>query len=169
MKRTVAVMMCVFSCSLLVAGTPGDPGKENAAFEKIKSLEGTWKGTGTDGKPVTITYTLVSDGTAMMESIDSEEHKGSMITMYHCDGDKLVMTHYCSMGNQPHMRAAALTADGKLAFSCTGGTNMKKTDAHMHALTFTFKGNDAFTQDWTMQEGGKDKMHAIMTMTRAHD
>jgi hypothetical protein len=166
MKRTLAVMVCAMLCSVLIAGTPGNPGKANEAFEKIKSLEGTWKGTGDEGKPLTITYALVSNGTAVMESIDSEEHKGSMITMYHCDGDRLVMTHYCSMGNQPHMRAAALTPDGKLAFAFVGGSNMKKTDAHMHALTFTFKGNDAFTQDWTMQENGKDKMHAIMTMTR---
>jgi hypothetical protein len=162
----MAVMVCALLCSALIAGTPGNPGKANEAFEKIKSLEGTWKGTGDEGKPLTITYTLVSNGTAVMESMDSEEHKGSMVTMYHCDGDRLVMTHYCSMGNQPHMRAAALTADGKLAFTFVGGSNMKKTDAHMHALTFTFKSNDAFTQDWTMQENGKDKMHAIMTMTR---
>lgn len=163
MKRAMAVMMCAFVSTALFAGTPGG-GTE--AFDKMKSLQGTWKGTGNDGKPVTITYTLVSDGSVVMESIDSEEHKGSMVTMYHCDGDKLVLTHYCSMGNQPHMRAAAMTSDGKLAFTFVGGSNMKKSDPHMHALTFTFKAADAFTQDWTMQENGKDRMHAIMTMTR---
>ena len=27
-----------------------------------------------------------------------------MVNTYHIDGDNLVMTHYCAMGNQPHLK-----------------------------------------------------------------
>ena len=162
MKRTSGLIVLALFCSALIAGSPG---KSSDAWEKMKSLGGAWKGTTEDGKPVTITYSVVSGGSAVMESIDMEEHKGSMITMYTMDGDKLQLTHYCSMGNQPRMRASGLTADGKLAFMFVDGTNMKKSDSHMHALTLTFTGSDALQQDWTMWESGKDKMHAVFNMT----
>ena len=38
-----------------------------------------------------------------MEVIN-EGTPGSMISMYHPDGDKILMTHYCAVGNQPRMR-----------------------------------------------------------------
>ena len=78
-----------------------------------------------------------------------------------------MMTHYCSMGNQPRMKAAPLTKDGKLAFSFVAGTNMTKDDAHMHAMTMTFKDDDHMKQEWTMRSAGKDEMHVPFEMTRA--
>lgn len=38
-------------------------------FERMKSLVGEWKGTSMDGKQATITYTLVSDNSALMEML----------------------------------------------------------------------------------------------------
>ncbi len=31
----------------------------------------------------------------------------NMITMFHMDGDRLLMTHYCGAGNQPRMKLVA--------------------------------------------------------------
>jgi uncharacterized protein with NRDE domain len=168
MKRFIAITVYFLMCSSVLAGGPPESAKSNAGFEKLKSLVGTWKGTTEDGKAVTLTYKLVSNGTAVMEINDSEEHTDGMITMYHLNGNKLMMTHYCSIGNQPRMKASALTSDGKLAFSFVDGTNMSPTDAHMHSLTITFKDHNEIAQDWTMRSAGKDQMHAQFKLVRAN-
>lgn len=165
MKRFVALAVLTFFCSALFAGNPNDQKKSNEGFEKLKSLVGTWKGKSPEGE-VTLTYKLVSGGSTVMEINDSEKHKDGMVTMYHLDGNKLMMTHYCSMGNQPRMKASAVTSDGKLAFTFVDGTNMSKRDTHMHALTITFKDNNTITQDWTMHSAGKEEMHALFDLAR---
>ena len=39
-----------------------------------------------------------------------------MATLYHLDGDQLMLTHYCSAGNQPRMRAATVSTEGVIEF-----------------------------------------------------
>lgn len=165
MKLFIVAAGFALLCLTGFAGTPDKETKSNAGFEKLKSLVGTWKGESSEGE-LTLTYKLVSGGSAIMETNGSEMHPDGMITMYHLDGDKLMMTHYCSMGNQPRMKAVDLTGEGKLAFSCVSGTNMTEDDAHMHALTITFTDNDHMKQEWTMRSAGKDETHVPFEMTR---
>lgn len=166
MTRYAAVAVLLLFCSALFAGDPREAGPVNAGFEKMKSLAGTWKGTEQGGKKISLTYKVVSGGSAVMETNNSDKHKDGMISMFHLDGERLLMTHYCSLGNQPRMQGSALTPDGKLAFMFVDGTNMVASDPHMHALTITFHGKDKITEDWTMQSEGKDQMHAVMELTR---
>jgi len=98
--------------ALAMAAFAAEP--PNAGWEKVKSLVGEWEGT-TDGKPYRITYKSVSNGTAIMETIEGPE-AAQMVTLYHPDGATLLMTHYCSMGNQPRMRSKGLDK-GTLAFA----------------------------------------------------
>jgi hypothetical protein len=53
-----------------------------------------------------VSYQLISGGAAIMERI-MPPNEPSMVSIYHLDGDKLMMTHYCSAGNQPRMQAEA--------------------------------------------------------------
>jgi len=144
------------------AGFAGEPmhgvkTRPNAGFEKMKPLVGNWQGTSEDGKPVRISYTLASDGSVLVEKIESGTEK-EMVTVYHPDGDRLLMTHYCSLHNQPRMRAEAATAEsGKLIFDFVDATNMSSPDAmHMHRLAVTFEGKDRFAQEWTWKSGEKE-------------
>ena len=59
-----------------------------------------------------ISYKVVSGGSALMETI-REPNGTEMVTGFHPDGDRLLMTHYCSLGNQPRMRADGLSDGGK--------------------------------------------------------
>src|SRR5690349_14032148 len=74
-------------------------------FERMKQLVGTWKGSGDmDGKKMdaVVNYRLTSAGTVLLETMGpGTDHE--MVTAYHDEGGKLAMTHYCAMGNQPHM------------------------------------------------------------------
>ncbi|MFY9552999.1 MAG: hypothetical protein WAU32_17780 [Thermoanaerobaculia bacterium] len=140
---------------VFAAALAGDE-KANPAWDKLKSLVGTWQGT-MEGHPVSVTYTLVSNGTSLMESLTGE-HDVNMITMYHPDGDSMLATHYCAAGNQPRIRAKALSDDGrKLDFQFVDATNVAGSSGEvMNRLVVTFQDPDHFTQTWTARSRGKD-------------
>jgi hypothetical protein len=143
----------VLAATLPAAGGPAS----NPAWEKLKTLGGTWQGT-VEGKPVSVTYSLVSNGTALMESLTGE-HDTHMVTMYHPDGGTVLATHYCAAGNQPRMRAqAAAGAAQSLDFQFVDATNVSgSTGEVMRRLVVTFQGPDHFTQAWTSSAGGKEQ------------
>lgn len=90
MKRSKMLQAAAMIClAALPAGgqTKGDPG-----WGEMKSLVGAWRGTA-EGKPVSVTHVLVSNGTALMETLDGD-HDASMVTMYTADGDTILATHY---------------------------------------------------------------------------
>jgi len=106
------------------------------AFEKLKTLTGTWEGTGPDGKTMQITYRVTSGGSALLSEISPDD---AMITMFHLDGDRLMMTHYCGAGNQPRMKGT-LSPDGKtVAFEFVDATN--------------------HSEEWTFLANGKEETH----------
>ena len=98
---------------LLAAGGAGleARGKEQAekGFDRLKALAGNWETKGPDGAPLKVTFTVTSNGTAVMEHMSYND----MITMYHRDGDQIMLTHYCGGNNQPRMKAPGLATDGK--------------------------------------------------------
>jgi hypothetical protein len=156
MKITVMVVLIAIAASTLIAGSPPEAAKSSPAFDKLKSLAGEWKGKNSEGQPFTVTYKLVSAGTSMMETLDMGDQKEAMVTMYHMDGKKVMMTHYCSMGNQPRMRAeSSMKAGTKLTFSLVDVANLSgPKDNYMKKLVFNFKDGDHFSQEWTMRMGG---------------
>jgi hypothetical protein len=134
---------------LTVAAEKSDP-----SWEKLKSLVGEWEGT-VGGKPTRATYALVSNGTALMETLETDDAT-QMVTVYHPDGSSLLMTHYCAMGNQPRMRSKGLK-DGRIDFTYIDATNLKAPDEHrMTRVIFSFPDASHLVQDWTSKEGGKD-------------
>jgi hypothetical protein len=132
--------------------------KSNAGFEKLKSLAGEWEGKTTDGKPVKATYKVTSGGSALSETLQAGTEP-EMLTVYHMDGGQLMMTHYCSLANQPRMRAAASSGDPKsLDFQYVSATNLAKADApHMHHLVVAFDDANHITQKWMLKGMGPDQ------------
>lgn len=130
----------------------------NTGFDLMKTLAGTWENRHEDGRVTTLTYTLVSDNTAMMETMDIPGTHAAMVTMYHPDGADLMMTHYCGAGNQPRMRCAKPAKDAKLLeFTFVDAANLATPDAgHMHHLMITFVDTDHMTQEWTWKSGAKE-------------
>jgi len=164
MKRIAGSIALLIAVFFLIARA-SEPGKEMASMEKMKSLVGHWEGKDKEGKPIQLTYHLVSGGSTLVERMDHGEHKDGMITVYHLDGNDVMLTHYCSMGNQPRMRAVGSDA-GSISFSFVDGTNMKSEDPHMHKLTISWKDVDHIVQEWTMQSEGKDSPPIIFELER---
>ena len=136
--------------------------KSQAEFDNIKSLAGNWEGKASDGRPVHINYQVVSSGSAVMESI-AEGAGGQMVTIYHLDGDRLMMTHYCSAGNQPRMRADSSTSTpSAIKFTFLDVTNLSAPDAgHMQAHSIAWKDADHVTEHWTWREKGQDRVETF--------
>ncbi len=135
----------------------------NATFQRMKALVGTWSGgaTGT----TTVTYTLVSDGSALMERLQPAGEP-EMISMYAPDGDGVMMTHYCSMHNQPRMRAAA-SATGPIEFAFVDATNLAKpTDPHMDHVKLSFGDPGKFSEEWSFRTGD-DMKTALFAYTKS--
>ena len=132
--------------------------KPNVGFEKLKTLVGEWDGKTDSGKPVRVSYKLVSGKTALLETL-SPADESEMVTVYHPDGDRVMVTHYCSGNNQPRMSAAPSAPPvNQIAFSFVDVTNMANaTTGHMQKLEVVFDDNDHFTQRWTWRENGRDQ------------
>lgn len=137
-------------------------------FNTIKSLVGNWEGYKDNDKkkPVVLSYELSGAGSAVVEKI----FKGTpqeMVTVYHKNGDKVMLSHYCALGNQPRMGAAP-TGDGKkIAFEFIDGSNMDaKKDAHMHSLTLTSISAGKLKQEWTSYDKGKAGPVSTFSFTR---
>lgn len=161
MKRHVLVVSLWISISAL--GWAGantstgakDDGNAAAAFNKMKSLVGQWEASSDKGK-VTSSYELVSNGTALVEHI-TVPGENTMLTVYNLDGNRLVLTHYCSAGNQPHMQAEAFDpASNQIRFDFVSAGNLANAaDGHMHSAKITLLGPDTFNADWTFYKDGK--------------
>ena len=150
----LALVLCAMP---LAAQTSG-----NTGFEKMKSLTGEWAGKTDSGAAAKVSYRLASNGTALLETLRSGDEP-EMVTLYTADGSRLVVTHYCSAGNQPRMRTAPISGSPqKLDFSFVDAGNLPDAAAgHMHHLEVTFEDADHFTQHWTWRQDGKDKTEAI--------
>jgi len=152
--RRILLASCALAAfvSFLIADNAANP-----QLDKLKSLAGSWEGKSTDGKTIHASYKLVSGGTAVAETL-SPTGEPDMLTVYHANGSHLMMTHYCSMGNQPRMQADA--SDGKtIAFHYLDGTNLSGADApHMNDLTITFNDANHITQEWAMKGGSMEKV-----------
>ena len=162
---TFARVSGLLTLAVLISATPRMSANEKTtgvlAFEQLKTLVGSWEGKN-DAGPVKITYTLVSGGTALMERMQPAA-EAEMITMYSADGDKIVVTHYCSEGNQPSMKTETLKATtNKYSFSLVSVSGLKSPDAgHMTGLVLTLLDKDHLKQEWTYTDKGKTSTNSF--------
>ena len=123
------------------------------AFEKMKTLAGSWQGT-IMNIPLNLTIRLASSGTAILHEGDRggggrpgpPDHE---ITMFYLEGDRLLATHYCDAGNRAHFEGKLLPDGNTIEFSfldvagSTRGGLVKRmaftiVDANKHVVEFTF-------------------------------
>src|SRR5579862_942377 len=80
------------------------------SFEQLKALAGSWEGN-LDGQTLHVSLRVTSTGNALLHEMKSAG-QDDPITLFHLDGDRLLLTHYCDAGNQPRM-LATISPDGK--------------------------------------------------------
>jgi len=139
----------------------------HAAFERLKSLQGSWTGKASESQSLQVSFRLTSNGSALMSEIAAPEN---MISMFHLDGDRLMMTHYCGAGNQPRM-VGSMSPDGKtISFNFLDATNVLSTQpGHMERLVVTLIDPNHHTEEWSfVDRDGKTHQHEMFDLHRAN-
>ena len=157
--KALTIVVTLFALAVPVLSAPNT----KASFESLKALAGQWETKDPSGKMQIITWKVVSGGSVLMEAMEEE----SMVTMYHVDNNRLLLTHYCSAQNQPRMQAT-VSDDGKtFTFDFMDATNLASpNDGHMRKLVLTIQDKDNFTEQWFFAQKGKDLDHGVFQLTR---
>ncbi|KAA3618059.1 MAG: hypothetical protein DWQ05_08425 [Calditrichaeota bacterium] len=155
MRRSHLLILLTICCFISVPAIGSEQAQSH--FDKIKSLAGTWHGVSPKGAATVVSWEVVSEGSAVLERM-STEGESPMITMYHLDGKHLMMTHYCSVKNQPRMRAEfSEIDDNSVRFSFLDITNFtKKSEGHMQKMAINIKDENNVETVWTFAKDGKE-------------
>jgi len=151
-------MLLLIPMALVSAATNSDrPVDAQAAFERLKTLAGEWEADSTMGK-AHLSYEVIAAGSALVER-ETMGDMSPMMTIYHLDGKRLILTHYCIVGNQPRMEARRFDpATGELQFDFLDATNLANPRAaHIHNGKIRFVDNNHFTGEWDFYENGERK------------
>lgn len=133
--------------------TSGPQSDAQKAFEKMKSLAGSWEGS-IMGMSTHITIRVTSSGNAILHEATGPGRPDNPITMFYVGEDRMLLTHYCDAGNRPRM-VGKISPDGKAVefdlLDVSGNTQsgmmnhmvftMIDADHHTEALTYTLPGN----------------------------
>jgi putative NIF3 family GTP cyclohydrolase 1 type 2 len=147
-----------FAMILSALAAVAEPNSQKS-FALLKSFSGSWEGNNAQGKPVQVSFRTTAAGSALMSEITMPEMKQSedMISMFHMDNDRLMLTHYCSVGNQPRM-VASLSADGKtVTFDFLDATNLANPKTgHMNRVILNMVDANHHTEEWRFIQDGKE-------------
>lgn len=152
-KLQIIMLALTFAATAVYAQTDAQK-----AFATLKTLPGTWEGKGMEGKdsnmPVQVDFKITGGGSAIISEIQGH---ADMISMFHMDGDRLLMTHYCAVGNQPRMQASSSPDGRTLTFNFVDATNLSLPDAgHMQKMILTILDGNHHTEEWVFVDHGKE-------------
>ena len=123
----------------------------DSAFEFIKTMVGEWNRSSGDhdhgSTSHAVTFRVTAAGSSVLETIFPGDDN-EMLSVYHMDGDNLLLTHYCALQNAPILKFEKSDKPGEIKFAFQGGTNFDpQVDLHVHEGTFKIK--DANTVEST--------------------
>lgn len=162
----LASLLSVAPAVYSAASESAVPIDAKAAFDRLRSLVGTWEARPETAR-IRVTYELIGGGSALVERATAE-NMPPMETVYHLDGSRLMLTHYCMLGNQPRMQARTFNqATGELKFEFLDVTNLAGPGAaHMHNVTFRFVDADHLASQWQLFENGRLESTESFQLTR---
>lgn len=161
LRFALTVILMSFSVAALAqhehVSTPAAaaPSEAQKSFEALKTLAGSWEGTlmpvpavkDFSGARVKVVIRVTSRGNALMHEMTIAGLPDDPITMLYLEGERLMLTHYCDMGNRPRM-VGKPSPDGKtVAFEVldiSGGTQR----GHMADAVFTIVDANHHIEEW---------------------
>ena len=161
MKLFLAALMVSVSAQAAALDAP-------ALFARIKSLEGRWHGKSTKGWEDTNRIQVIAGGSVVMFT-NFDAHPGeTMVTMFHLDGDRLLLTHYCVAKNQPRLVATSYDeATSTVTFEYLDGTGLPSRDkGHMDKMVMTFIDAKRYVSRWTWYQNGQERWLEEIQRTR---
>ena len=155
MKRNALLV----SIALLAMSGTALAADSEAIMSRLAELEGEWMLLDENGEVTEIvasTFRITASGSTLMERMFPDSPDGyEMLNVYHLDGDRVLMTHYCSAGNQPRLSAIS-TEEDRLRWEMESITNLSDPgDDHMHQAEFVFHSDDRLTTHWNSMSDGE--------------
>jgi hypothetical protein len=177
---SVVALLSLSTVALAQSDAQKPPSDSQKAFDKLKTLAGSWEGRVTtlppqpgmgDGALTDISLRITSRGNAMVHEMkaagtaDDPARYDHPVTMFYLDSDRLLLTHYCDAGNRPRM-SGKMSADGKTMefefLDLSGGTQF----GHMDHAVFTFIDANHHIEEWTYMMPGDKPVHARFDLLR---
>ena len=149
------------ACAALVTlCLPGSAVAGDEVMSKLSALEGEWillDESGGETGVVGASFRLTSAGSAVMERMFPDSPDGhEMVNMYHADGKRVLMTHYCAAGNQPRLEVRATGDENRLELRFDSITNLSSPQDHyMHHAEYVLSGKDRLTTRWYSMKDGQ--------------
>lgn len=141
LKTSVLFLLLLSPFHLTWAAAPAE-----TAFHELKGLAGEWRIKDQDGGK--LTYEIRSGGHTLVETF------ADMVSVYHLDGESILMTHYCSANNQPRVRATEFASPLKnLEFKFVDVSNLKPGQHYINGVKFEFLDADHVRETWTADVG----------------
>lgn len=156
--RIAKIFLLLLGPTAILFGETKSKVVANPAFDKMKTLVGSWKGSAEEGgkqMPTNARFQVIADDSALMGWLN-ERTGDEMVTMFHPDGAELMATHYCAAHNQPRMVLVRGGDPNKLVFKFKDGTNIGRGDGHMNRITFIFDKSDHHIEEWTYVVKGQE-------------
>ncbi len=173
MKATIMFAVALTIAAILSVGASADDAKPaklsdspdkvvydaNSAFAFLKTLAGDWERSGGahdhGGNSHKVIFRNTAADSSVMETMFPGEDM-EMISIYHRDGDKLLLTHYCALQNAPIMKFEKSDKPGEIKFVFEGGTNFDpKVDAHVHEGVLRIKDANTLESSFVSYANGK--------------
>jgi hypothetical protein len=154
--------LAALCCANVIAGA-------DEVMSKLTALEGEWTlldENGTDTGVVGAVFKPTANGSAVREvMMPGGDHE--MLNVYHADGDRVLMTHYCAAGNQPRLEIVPAGED-RLELRFESITNLAHEGAnHMRQAEFQWHGPDRLTTYWySMRDGKVSEEAAVFDLAR---
>lgn len=164
MKQNIAVLIFLIAFGLQAQN-------DETTFSQLKYLEGKWFGTidysNQDSKPINLSYSIRSNGSALVEQ--SNEGGVEMMTIFNLQNGKMLSTHYCGLKNRPVSELQSNT-EGVISFK----TNQKLSGLNSKKENFVGKWNlnlmpnkpDSFVYAYTVIGPEGDVFTATANMKR---
>ena len=152
--------LLVVGMALLAPGLAVFAGDNAGVMEKLAALEGDWMLLDEDGRETDVvgsSFRLTAGGSALVETMFPNGSDGhEMVNMYHADGDRVLMTHYCAAGNQPRLVVEATEDGNRLELRFESITNLASAEAtYMSEAVYVFDGDDRLTTRWRSTVNGE--------------
>jgi len=164
--RSVTLAMAMLAVPIIAGDIQRTTELDTAsAFSALKGLAGEWQADTKQGKAV-MTYEVIAGGTTVLER-EKAPGMPDMLTAYHLDGKRLLLTHYCMAGNQPRMQAESWDPGKReLRFKFLDATNLTPGAGHMHNMTMRLLSDKSLSSEWQFYEDGQPKMTESFEYTR---
>ena len=130
-----------------------------SAFEFLKTLAGDWERASGDhehgSSSRAVSFKVTAAGSSIVETYNAGQ-PSEMVSIYHMDGNQLLLTHYCALKNAPIMKFEKSDKPGEIKFAFHGGTNFDpKVDAHVHQGALEVKDRNTVESNFVAFANGK--------------